>query len=40
VLLTSGNAHEIDPDSVAKWNVLSKPFLSSSVTALLANIWP
>jgi PAS domain S-box-containing protein len=40
VLLTSGNAHEIDPESVAKWNVLSKPFLSSSVTALLANIWP
>jgi PAS domain S-box-containing protein len=40
VVLTSGNAHQIDPASYAKWPLLSKPFRSSAVAAVLGKIWP
>ncbi len=40
VVLTSGNAHQIDPASYARWNLLPKPFRSSAVTAVLSKIWP
>jgi CheY-like chemotaxis protein len=40
VVLTSGNAHQIDPASYAKWPLLPKPFRSSAVAAVLGKIWP
>jgi hypothetical protein len=40
VVLTSGDAHQIEPGIDAKWNLLPKPFRSSAVAAVLGKIWP
>ncbi len=40
VVLTSGNAHQIDPASYAKWHLVSKPFRSPAVAAVLSKLWP
>jgi CheY-like chemotaxis protein len=39
VVLTSGDANQIDAVSLANWHVLPKPFRTSAVTALLGKIW-
>ncbi len=38
VVLTTGNAQQIDPIMCARWNLLVKPFRSSAVAALLNTI--